>query len=261
MNEAHSIRKANGLPEQLSGGQWSEIRAFEAAVRNFALTLRELAKSIRLGSDPCFDSGDDERRNTSHEASSLIPLYIDLAFVYVRRMADHFARASRHVLFKHAGSTPREYKSFRLVIADEAKLQRLEPICDAKVLREAVERHSGWLDKLRDSTDENGELRKGIRDILEHHPIAINVQHLQVDDGPWEVNANLGYPGIDASFRPDLIPALKVIVADMAGLWTMICDSAGLPAAEKLWVAPYGDAVLLTGDEDDSTAFWPESRA
>ena len=261
VHEAHNIRKANGLPEELSLGQWSEIRAFDQTVRHFALTLRELAKCIRLGSDPCFDQGDGERWNTSKEASSLVPLYVDLAFVNVRRLADHFSRASRYVLFKHPGSTTSKYKNLRPVIADQAKLERLGPICDVDVLREAFERHSGWLEKLRRSTDENRKSRKGIRDIMEHDPSAVTVHHSQVGDGPWEVIANLGEPGINASFRPDLISTLKVIVTDMASLWTMVCDSAGLPAAGQLWVAPYGDAVLLTGNDDDSTAFWPESQA
>src|SRR6266700_3820775 len=67
VHEAYNIRKANGLREELSQGQWSEIRAFDQTVRHFALTLRELAKCIRLGSDTYFDQGDDERRNTSFE--------------------------------------------------------------------------------------------------------------------------------------------------------------------------------------------------
>jgi len=261
VHEAHAIRKANGRPEELSRGQWSEIRAFDQTTRHFALTLRELAKCIRLGSDPYFDQRDDEEWTISHEAGSLIPLHVELAVVYARKLADHFARASRYVLFKRLGSAPREYKTLRSVISDQAKLQRLEPLCDANVLREAFERHSGWFDKLGDSMDENGEVQKGIRDILEHHPVAVTVHHSQVGDGPWEVIANLGEPGSNASFRPKLIPTLKEIVADMAALWTAVCDSAGLPVARRLWVAPYGDAVLLTGNDDDSTAFWPESTA
>ena len=199
--------------------------------------------------------------NVNQEASSLIPLYLDLALVYARRLADHFARASRYVLFKHPDSAPREYKSLRRVIAEPIKLQRLEPIYDAMFLRDAFERHSGWLDKLQDSTDENRELQKGIRDIMEHHPVAVNVHHSQVGDGPWEVIASLGEPGINASFRPDLIPIVSEIVAGMTALWTSVCAAARLAPAKRLWVAPYGDAVLLTGNDDDSTAFWPESTA
>jgi hypothetical protein len=261
VHEAHNIRKSKGLPKELSRGQWSEIKAFDQTVRHFALSLRELAKCVRVGSDPSTDQEDNEKFNTSLETSSLIPLYVDLAFVYARRLADHFARASRNVLFEFSGSAPMEYKKLRPVVADQVKLQRLVPICDADVLRQAFERHSGWLDKLRKSKDESGESQNGIRDMMEHHPIAVTVHHSQVGDGPWEVIANLGEPGINTSFRSELIPTLKVIVTDMASLWTMVCDSVGLQAAGQLWVAPYGDAVLLSGNDDDSTAFWPESQA
>jgi hypothetical protein len=261
MHEAHNIRKSKGMPKELSPGQWSELWAFDKTVRHFALALRELAKCIRVGSDPCIDQGDNEKFNSSHEARSLIPLYIDLAFVYARRLADHFARAGRYVLFKFPGSAPKEYKNLRLVIADRANLLRLEPICDADILQRAFERHSGWLDNLRDSTAESGALQKGVRDIMEHHPVAVMVHHSKAGDGPWEVLANLGEPGINASFRSGLISTLNAVVADMAGLWTMVCDSVGLQPAERLWVAPYGDALLLTGNDDDSTAFWPESQA
>jgi hypothetical protein len=258
--EANEVRKASGLLE-LSWGQWSEIRAFDRTTKNLALTLRELAKGIRLGSDPCFDHGDEEKFARSQEATSLIPLYVDLAFVYVRRLADHFARASRYVLFKRPGSAPIEYKNLRHFIAEPTKLRRLEPLCGANLLQEAFERYSGWFDKLRDSTDENGELKKGIRDIMEHHPIAVTVYHSQVADGPWEVTADLGEPGINASFRPDLIPTLQEIIADMACLWTMVCDSSGLTTASQPWVVPYGDALPMAGNDDDATAFWPESTA
>jgi hypothetical protein len=228
---------------------------------HFCLSLRELAKSVRLGSDPCLGTSDKEKWNISCEASSLVPLYLDLSVVYARRLADHFARASRYVLFKHPDSAPREYKNLRRVIAEPTKLQRLEPICDAMLLREAFERHSGWLDKLRDSMDASGELRKGIRDIIEHHPVALNVHHSQVGDGPWQITANAGEPGINASFRPDLLPILNEVVGGMATLWTSVCASARLAPAKELWVAPYGDAVLLTGNDDDWTAFWPEISA
>ena len=262
VHQAPKLRKAKGASATLSPGQWAEIRAFDRTVQYFALTLRELAKCIRLGSDPYVDEElvDDERWNTSREAISLLPLYVDLAFVYARRLADQFAKASRPILFTHSESAPREYKTLRSVISDDAKLQLLKPLCDAAALREAFECHSGWLDHLRDCTDEQGELRKGIRDLMEHHPVAVTVQHSQVEGGRWEINANLGEPWI-RSFRSQLIPTLGLIVRDMANLWTMVCEAASLPAVERQWIAPYGDVLLLTGDDHDATAFWPESQA
>ncbi len=258
LKEAHE-RKAR-LSEPIPRGQSIEIEAFNQTLRHFVLTLRELAKCIRLASVPWYTHDENDEKIASYEARNLIPLHLDLVFVYARRIADHFARASRHVLFKKPEEAPREYKKLRPFIADEAKLRRLDPLCDINVLREAFERHSGWLDKLRDSVraDRVSPL-KGIRDIMEHHPIWVTVRHSKVGEGPWELIADLGVPGASSEFRPDLIPVLKAIVSDMADLWTMVCASAALPPAEKLWVAPYGDALLTTGNADDAIAFWPES--
>ncbi len=89
--------------------------------------------------------------------------------------------------------------------------------------------------------------------------MAVTVQHSQIGERPWEVQAYLGDPP-SAFFRSELIPTLKMIVSDMASLWTMICESASLTVAEG-WVVPYGDVLLLTGNDDDVTAFWPESVA
>lgn len=260
-HEAHEYRQANGRPEALSDGQWSEIRAFQQTTMHFCFSLRELAKCIRLGCDPYFDTGNDEKFSASREVSTLIPLYVDLSFVYARRLADHFARAIRYVLFKHPKSAPREYKNLRPVVAELAKLLKLEPMCNAALLQKAFERYSGWLDKLRESTDENGELQKGIRDILEHHPVAVSVRHAQASDETWEVFAYLGDPGTNPGARHYLIQTLKEIVADMAALWTSVCVAVPLAPAQHLWVAPFGDAVPLTGNDDDSTAYWPESTA
>jgi hypothetical protein len=256
VHEANKIRKANGLFNVLSWGQVFEIKTFDQMIRQFCLTLRELEKCIRLASDFSLENtGDTEKFHTSHEADLLIPLYTDLAFVYSRRLADHFARAIRYVLFKYPGSAPRQYKELRKIFAKPAELQKLEPFYDALVLQEAFEQHSGWFDKLRDSKDEKGEVQKGIRDIMEHHPIGIHVHHFKLGDGPWEISANLSDPVIHASFRPDIISTLKEIIAGMAALWTSVCDAARLMPAKPLWL----DRIILTGRDDDSTAFWPKS--
>ncbi|MBD1879779.1 hypothetical protein [Coleofasciculus sp. FACHB-T130] len=261
VHQAPIIRKANGVSDDLSPGQWSEIRAFVEAIRRLVLILRELHKCVRIGSALGFDEQDQEKWNASQEASLLIPLFVDQAFVYTRRIADHFARASRYALFKNPGSAPREYKKLRLFVADKAKLQRLSPICDLDCLQGAFANHSGWLDKLRDSIDESGGTQKGIRDIIEHHPTHVTVSHHKVGDDPWEVIASLGEPGVNSSFRTDLLPTLKDIIAGLSCLWTEVCIVTGLPKAECQWVAPYGDGVLLTGNDDDYTGFWPEIKS
>lgn len=264
VHQAPIIRKANGVSDNLSPSQWSEIRAFVETIRCLVLILRELHKCVRIGSDPEFDEQDQEKWNASQEAILLIPLFVDQAFVYTRRIADHFAKASRHVLFKKSGSAPWEYKNLRSVVADRAKLQRLSPICDLDCLQRAFENHSGWLDKLRksqSSSNESGGTQKGIRDIIEHGSTNVTVSHHKLGDDPWEVIASLEELGAYSTFRTDLLPTLKDIIAGLSCLWTEVCIATNLPKAECQWVAPYGDAVLLTGNDEDFTGFWPEIKS
>jgi hypothetical protein len=257
---APTTRKENGIKDELSRGQLSEIKAFETTTKNLAVALRELQRCIRLGNVPGFDDANAERKEASRQAAELIPLFLDIAIVYVRRLADHFTRASRYALFRHAESAPRELKKLRELAIDDAKLRSLDPICDAGLLCSALCDNCSWLDKLRDSKDESGETVKGIRDRIEHHPAAITVRHYKEDSEPWQVLGVLGEPGLNKDLDLTLIQSLKDIIAGLAGFWTEVCRAAKLPKPERGHSAPYGDYVRLYGDVEDSTAFWPEIK-
>jgi hypothetical protein len=244
--------------DELSWGQWEDIRTFDATTRYFALSLRELHKYIRIGSDPLFDEQDVKKLNAGNEAISLIPLFIDQAFIYIRRLADQFLRASRYVLFKNTKSVALKYDRFEKFVVNQKNLEMLAPICDVGRLKTMFSTHSGWFDKVHDLADENGEVQKGVRDIMEHYSAYVTVQQSKVNEEPWEVIGNLGVPYLKATFRYDLTSTLKEIVGGLTGLWTEVCAVARLQQVERLWIAPYGDAVLLTGNDDDSTGFWPE---
>jgi len=64
-------------------------------------------------------------------AQEMIPLFADLSFVYLRRLADQFARASRYVLFTDYASTPQKYKELGSFLADTREVERCKPLCDA----------------------------------------------------------------------------------------------------------------------------------
>lgn len=233
--------------------------AYNATMRHFALALRELHKLIRIGSTHVgLNDKDNQGRIESYEASSLVPLFVDLSFIYVRRIADLFAMSSRYVLFKKAGSAPTKYKNLRSHIANDKSLSRLAPICNTELLKRAFAYHSGWLDRLRNSTDDCGTAQKGIRDIMEHYATTVSVSHSKAGDGPWRMVVDLGHRSETHSYRPDLIQTLKESIREIASLWTEVCAAAGLQKAEIPWGAPYGDVLMLTGNDDDIIGFWPE---
>jgi len=254
------IRTASGEIIPLTQDQIFEMGAFSATVMRFALTLGELGKCVRLAAMPAFHQSDDESFNSNMRAASLLPLYIDLAYVYARRLADRFARSVRYVLFRRHAIAPHRYKILREDIAHQSSLQRLDPMCNADTLRAAFARHCAWFDRLRDSEDEAGKTRKGIRDIMEHRPVVAHLRYSKVGEERWQMCVDLGHDLSNAEFRGDLISTLRFIVEDMCALWTMVCDSVALVPAQRPWVVPYGDAFLLAGNDDDQTAFWPEIR-
>ena len=260
VEQAQTIRSIHGITNHLSSEQLLEIRAFNATMHHLALTLRELHKCIRIGTAHVgLDDPDNEGKIESYEASSLAPLFIDLSFIYLRRIADQFAMATRYVLFKKAGSAPTKYKKLRSLIASDESLARLDPICNADLLQKAFASYSGWLDKLRDSNDDRGKVQKGIRDIMEHFGTSVSISHQKAGNDPWRIVASLGHPEIAPTiYRPDLIQTLKEIVKEIATLWMSVCDAVGLEKAKEPWVAPYGDVLILTGNDDDIVGFWPE---
>jgi hypothetical protein len=227
---------------------------------HFALSLRELHKCIRIGvTHVDLSDKNIEGKIESYEATSLAPLFVDLSFIYVRRVADLFAMASRYVLFKKAGSAPPKYKDLRLYIASDKLLSRLEPICNIELLQRAFACHSGWLDRLRNSKDDSGKVQKGIRDIMEHYATTVSVSHSKAGDEPWEMVVNLGHRLEIHSYRFDLIQTLKETIKDIASLWTEVCAAAELQKIEMPQVAPYGDVLMLfAGNDDDIVGFWPE---
>jgi hypothetical protein len=194
------------------------------------------------------------RIHTHHNACLLVPLFIDLSFVYLRRLADHFANPIRHAFFGRFDTVSPQYKKLRRLIVDRGgELERYAPICDLGKLQNAFKKHSVWFDLLR------AESPPGIRKMMEHHSTAVRVQEGKIGDGPWGLQAFLGEPGLNANFVPDLFTPLKEIIADLCGLWTQVCDAVWLKPAQKGWIAPRGDFVgPIGGDTDDFCGFWPE---
>lgn len=254
------IRNSHGITKQLSHKQWFEVQAFHATIYHFALALREIYKCHRIGTAHVgFDDPDIEGRIESDEASRLVPLFIDLSFIYLRRIADLFALTSRYVLFKKAGSAPTKFKDLKLLIASGKKLSRLEPICNIDLLQKAFASHSGWLDRLRDSNDNSGVVQKGIRDIMEHFGVSVSISHQKSGNDPWRIYASLGHPSVaPVIYRPDLIQTLKESVKEISIFWTAICEAAGLPQMAIGVYASCIDRLSLTGIDDDTVGFWPE---
>lgn len=256
------IFNATKINPNMSGGQFYELLAFEHSLQKLTLSLRELHKSKRIAvleggivdTTGLADASDVDKFNKAIEASQLVPLYVDLAYVYLRRLADLLVTASRYVLFENYQSAPRKFKKLRELLSDNKKVEKLKPICDVTLLEQAVKEHSSWFDIIRDKKMEDETGRKGIRDIMEHHPVLVSVQYSKSGDDPWKVGAFLQQAGK----HQELISPLIKIFEDFCELLTGICSVVNSKGSYAQWNIHYGDCVMLSGFDEDITGFWPE---
>lgn len=85
--------------------------AFLDTLHKLALTLRELHQMIRLSCDHPVNL-ELATLTADHRANEMTPLYIDLAFSYLRRIADLLVMACGPLLFEDWKSVPQKYKKF-----------------------------------------------------------------------------------------------------------------------------------------------------
>jgi len=243
------------LSRNLTRGQVLEIRAFDETLSKLALTLRELSSALERGREPFIEASSAAECADREEAMSVIPLFVDLAFIYLKRIADNFARAGRFIFFRHIGSAPLKFRNLRRFVEDS---QLKDLLVDPENVRKAFINHCGWFDLLAERP-KTGEAKRGIRHTLEHHAASIFLQHSKIGDDPWQLDVSLRFPS-QKEYVPELIHTLKRIVAEMCEFWTIICEAIRIDTEYKMWICPYGDCfLLLVGKNDDHiTAIWPQ---
>ena len=250
---AYPNAKSHPLSCNLTLGQVLEIRAFHETLSKLVLTLRELSSALEHSSEPAVYASSNEEFNERQEALSVVPLYIDLAFIYLRRIADEFTRASRFVLFKHINNAPKKFKDFPKWMPDE-RLEGLGLRVNSENLKKAIINHSGWFGSL----NKRSETDRGIRSSIEHHSVSISMSHSKGDDDPWNLMVSLGNP-MQKEHVSDLVEILKRIVGEMCEFWTGICEAIQIDTKYEMWNCPYGDHFGgVIGNDDPITVFWPQ---
>ena len=256
------IRREKGVEKYKVPGLSPDSRAFLDTVSKLATTLRELhnierrAREVPLildtpvglrGYQP--SPSDKESLEFGQEVFEMTPLFLDLAFVYLRRLAYFLTATSRPVLFEKYGEAPQHYKELVERVNDRDKVNALKPICNPDLLQQALNDHSSWFASLT-AREQTG---KGLRDAMEHRLSFVVATRQQSGGNPPRLSVQLYSRAHDVGIQPDLTSTLRDIVKDMCELWT------GLHAAVG-WANEYDsrDALVLIGDDDDATGFWPE---
>jgi len=244
VEDAGKIRGRCGIDNKLTLVHIKEIRCFHDLIEKLFLTLRELHRSTAFVAS-C--GGFDNPKNDTEGVQQTIPLYVDLAYIYLRRLADHFTRAIRFSVFEHFDSAPREFKKLRKMDSTS-----LNPLVDIDTFIGSIHDNDAWFDTLRSEGT-----RKGLRDSLEHHPTSIQVQQSKIGDGPWEVEAYL----MSGNTHRNLLDPISSIVNQICTMFTAVHKSIEWGESYDKWIVPYGDCILTTGVDDDWSGFWPEIGA
>jgi len=240
VTEADEIRGRHGIEKKLTLVHIEEITCFHDHVKKLHVALRELHRSIVLVAS-C--GGFDNPKNDTDGVGQTIPLYVDLTYIYLRRLADHFTRAIRFSVFEHFESAPREFKKLRKM--NSSSLKALKPLVDIDSFISAIQGNDDWFDTLRSEGT-----KKGLRDSLEHHPTSIRIQSSGNDDGPWKVEAYL----MSGNTYRNLLDPISSMVNEVCTMFTAVHKTIASGDSYN----PRGDCIIAPGIDHDCTGFWPE---
>lgn len=241
LSEASAVRESKGLG---SVGKPAEhalaVLSLVRTLGKLALTLRdieELARGRGTSSLP-----DDFGRTMS--TFERAPLLIDLAFVYLWRVADRFARAAEPVLFRSRG--PRGMRRLLDLATSPKALGRCHPLVDRERLRSVLADQATWASRLR------GEA--GFRDSLEHDAVEVDIAIVSerapsAEESRWRLEGFTTAGAID----DELVAALRGTCRGLCSFLTAMHRLVGYGSQYR-----YSDEIAVRGPEELAIAFWPE---
>jgi hypothetical protein len=235
----------------LPGGVYLDALPFFETLEKLAATLRELHQAVRVSCDHSCTMESPEAFTVDLRAMEIVPLYVDLAFTYLRRIPDLLVVACRALLFDHWESVPRAFKDW---ISDPDRLATHEPSCNFDVLRKALIDHSAWFNGLRGVSPVTG--KKGIRDALEHRGVRLLVGKQQAGDMRPCFTVEIDSRAGDVDSRRDILPCIRDSVAGLCLLMAGVHSAIG-NGNQYEW----GDFLSLAGTDDDIVGYWPQIPA
>lgn len=232
-------------------GIYLDTLPFADELRKLVIVLRQLHEATGAICDHPCTLGNEEALSTEMKLRELVPLYIDLAFIYLRRIPDRLALACRPLLFKHWKSVPTHFRNW-ISMADQ--LDRYMPSCNLDFLRETLVHDTEWFQGLRATSPVTG--RKGTRDALEHRGVRQIIMKQQAGDKRPTITVMLESRSPDVEIRNDLLPQVHNCVAGLCRLMACVQRSLGLGCSYE-----FRDHLISDGTDDDMVGFWPKISA
>jgi len=235
----------------LPGGIYLDALPFSETLQKLATTLRELHRAERVSCEHPLSIRNPEVLTADHRAMEIVPLYVELAFIYLRRLPDLLVVACRPLLFEHWQSVSTKFKDW---ISNADRLASCKPSCNFDVLRETLIDHSAWFNELRDVSPVTG--KKGIRDALEHRGVRLIVGKQQAGDGRPYFTVMTDSRASDVEIHKDILPLIPDSVAGLCLLMAGIHSAIGFSSQYE-----WGDSLSLIGTDDDIVGYWPQIPA
>lgn len=194
---------------------------------------------------------DPEALTVDLRAMEIVPLYVDLAFTYLRRLPDRLVVACRPLLFNHWQSVPRAFKEW---ISDADRLASYKPSCNFHILREALIDNSAWFNELRDISPVTG--KKGIRDAFEHRGVRLLVGKQQAGDERARFTVMIDSRASDVDIHKNILSRIPDSLIGLFRLMAGIHSAIGFGSQYE-----WGDFLSLVGTDDDIVGYWPQIPA
>jgi hypothetical protein len=242
-----------GSESHVELGDWRSTDRFFETLSKLVPALRELHRHLDSVAQRPLHPDNTEHIGRDLGDFEMIPVFLDMAYVYMRRLADDFAAVSHYVLFKHPGVAPTKFSKLRDALTNRKQLEALEPLCRIEQLRTTFSEHSSWFDALRAIDPETR--KQGIRDSMEHGQSTILVGKYQGADGTSQIHATLqsALPHVDSS--RELISTLRSLLNQLSQFFTGVCLSVGRnnEYGWEDWLLRYSGA-----SGTNATGLWPE---
>jgi len=191
------------------------------------------------------------------EVSEMYPIFLDYAFVSLKRFADYFSTTTLPLLFEKPGSAPGRHSFRKLrsaVIGDEVSVQAARPRVDMDALASVFAQSTGWFDAVADPDDVASDEEKGIRARIEHRVLQL---HLIASSKPGKgPNLEVAYyqPGKDP-VTANLVTLLHDSLDGMCHFLTEFQRVVG-------WGDEYDpfDCIAVPRYNNNVGRFWPTLR-
>ena len=246
---AKAVRDRKGATKELTPGETKNQYVFDEAVTRLAIVLREMQRIQRNAAGMAMPAQDASDWNTAEEIHYLMPCYIDLAYVYLRRLADFTTEAIRPALFENYQCAPIHFDELRDALQNRTVDIRWKPIVEISRLEVAYIKHSSWYNTLCGVSLDG---KKGIRDSMEHRLSLTTTMTMRTNRQPPEILAILNAKSKDVDGETDLLAALRNVVRELCSFWTEVCY-----AVEFRKDYEQADLIPPFGDDGDVTGFWP----